>query len=61
QLLKSNIIDAKLVLLEDMNHVLKTVENDDLALNMATYTKPKLPLAPGLVSAIVDFIKTKRA
>jgi uncharacterized protein len=47
---------AKLVLVPDANHVLKTVTTDDLAANVATYGDPSLPLAPGIVDAIADFV-----
>ena len=47
---------ASLVLLPDVNHVLKTVKSADRAANLATYTDPVLPLAPGAASAIADFI-----
>ena len=38
---------AKLMLLPDVNHVLKTVTSDDKQANLKTYFDPKLPLAPG--------------
>jgi pimeloyl-ACP methyl ester carboxylesterase len=47
---------AKLVLLPDVNHVLKSVTIDDKAANLRTYFDPKLPLAPGVVDNIADFI-----
>jgi alpha-beta hydrolase superfamily lysophospholipase len=47
---------AVLVLLPDTNHVLKSVGSDDLRANMATYSDPNLPLAPGVVGAIADFL-----
>ncbi len=50
--------DAKLAIIENMNHVLK--ESDaDVQKNMATYRNPDLPLKAGLVDGIVDFIKAK--
>jgi pimeloyl-ACP methyl ester carboxylesterase len=48
---------AKLVLLAEVNHVLKAVSSDDRAANMATYADPSRPLAPGVVEAIADFIR----
>jgi pimeloyl-ACP methyl ester carboxylesterase len=48
---------AKLVLLPQMNHVLKDVESDDHAANLATYADPSLPVDPGLVAAIAAFVK----
>jgi pimeloyl-ACP methyl ester carboxylesterase len=47
--------DAELVLVEDMNHVLKEVpEGED---PLASYGDPTLPLADGLVHAIVGFVR----
>lgn len=48
---------AKLVLLPAMNHVLKAVATDDRGANVASYADPALPLAPGLVEAMVAFIR----
>lgn len=47
---------AKLVLLDDTNHVLKTVTSDDRRANGATYANPRLPLAPGVVDAVAGFV-----
>jgi uncharacterized protein len=57
QRLKQAAPAAKLVLLPDTNHVLKTVTTDDRAANIATYTNPNLPLAPGVVDAVASFIE----
>jgi uncharacterized protein len=51
---------AKLVLLPDINHVLKTVTSDDRRPNLATYVNPDLPLAPGVIDPIVNFIMAAR-
>ena len=51
---------ARLVLLPAVNHVLKVVATDDRAANAATYGDPSLPLAPGVVEAIADFIAAAR-
>lgn len=48
---------AKKVLIEGMNHVLKSAPAEQNA-NFATYSNPSLPLAPGLLQSIVDFIKS---
>lgn len=50
--------DCKVAIIEGMNHVLKTAPADRGA-NIATYSKPELPLAPGLVDALVKFIRKK--
>jgi uncharacterized protein len=47
---------AKLVLLPDTNHVLKVVTSPIRAANMAAYSDPNLPLAPGVIDEIAGFI-----
>ena len=59
QLLKKANPAATLVLLPDMNHVLKSVTSDDVRANIATYGNASLPLAPGVVEAIADFLTRK--
>jgi uncharacterized protein len=56
RLLKAADANAKLVLLPDVNHVLKTVTSDNRNYNLKTYFDPKFPIAPGVVVAIADFI-----
>ena len=56
RLLKDSDARAKLVLLPDVNHVLKTVDSDDRPANLKTYFDPKLPVATGVVEAIAEFI-----
>jgi len=48
--------DAKLLILENMNHILKESDSDQQK-NMATYTNPALPLKSGLTEEIISFIK----
>ena len=48
---------AKLVIVEGMNHVLKNAPTDPVA-NGATYADPTLPLADGLVAPSVVFLET---
>ncbi|MGH7028161.1 alpha/beta hydrolase [Brevundimonas sp.] len=50
---------ADLVVWDGVNHVLK-VAPADRAANVATYMDPALPLAPGLVEAVADFILKPR-
>lgn len=57
QALKAAAPSAKLVELPDTNHVLKEVPRNDSAANIATYADSNLPLAPGVVEAIEDFMK----
>jgi pimeloyl-ACP methyl ester carboxylesterase len=59
-ILKKATPDARLVLIRDMNHVFKVPAGPSRADNIRTYTNPTLPLAPGLASAVIDFVlKTK--
>jgi uncharacterized protein len=48
--------DGKLVILPGVNHILKNAPVDRAA-NIATYSDPSLPLAPGVVDAIADFMR----
>ncbi len=51
--------DATAVMLPQVNHVLKLVEGDAPAANLATYADPALPLAPGVVDALAAFVTGK--
>lgn len=57
--LKAARPDARLVVFDEMSHILKNAP-DDMAANIATYNQPGLPLTPGLVSVIADFAKKPR-
>lgn len=46
---------AKLVIIENMNHVLKNIEKD--ADNMKSYTTPDFPISTKLTTTVVAFIK----
>lgn len=50
--------DAKLQILEGMNHILRTSSAERDA-NLATYNNASLPLAEGFVKGIVEFIESK--
>jgi uncharacterized protein len=52
---------VKLVMLDDVNHVLKRAASDDRAANVATYLDPNLPLAPEVLEAIAGFISAHRS
>lgn len=56
QLLKEANPKAQLVIIENMNHVLKTIEGDD-ALNGQSYNNPSLPLHEKLIPLLSEFIK----
>ena len=47
---------AQLTILSNINHVLKSVNSEDRAANIATYADPSLPLGPGVADTIVNFI-----
>ncbi len=55
RLLKKAEPNAKLVLFDGVNHVLKSAPTDRAG-NIATYKDASLPLAPGVSDAIVAFI-----
>lgn len=59
-LLKAANPRAKLVLLPDVNHVLKQVSSDSRGANVATYSDPSLPLAPSVSDPIAQFILEAR-
>lgn len=47
---------SKYIEIENMNHVLKTIEGD-MQENIQSYTNPDLPINPELINAISNFIK----
>lgn len=47
--------DARLVMIKNMNHVLKTINKDED--NFKSYNSPDYPLSEELVTLITDFIK----
>jgi alpha-beta hydrolase superfamily lysophospholipase len=51
--------DAKLLIIDNMNHVMKEA-TADIQQNMATYKNPELPLKSGLVEDISNFVETKK-
>jgi len=48
--------EAKLVIIEDMNHVLKEVKGEGRAANLATYSDSSLPIHPELIEAVGSFV-----
>lgn len=52
--------NARLVLLPDVNHVLKRVTTDNTSENIATYGDAALPLAPDVARTISLFVKVPR-
>jgi len=58
QILKDALPSARLEIIKSMNHVLKTVSDDDLE-NAKTYNDTTLPLATELIPIIKDFIQNQ--
>ncbi|MBX2845285.1 MAG: alpha/beta fold hydrolase [Saprospiraceae bacterium] len=59
ELLKAAQPSAGLVMIEQMNHILKEVEaHTSFGENFATYSNPDLPLHKGLVPAIHNFVES---
>ena len=56
QKLKAAKPDAELVMVEEMNHVLKAAPIERSA-NLATYNDPSLPLADGLIGPLITFLE----
>jgi pimeloyl-ACP methyl ester carboxylesterase len=48
---------SSLYVVKDMNHVLKQCDTNDRMAQLATYSDPKLPIKPELISHIVEFIR----
>ncbi|CAG5078733.1 hypothetical protein CRYO30217_00753 [Parvicella tangerina] len=59
ELLGEELPEKHLVILDEMNHVLKKVSSDKSE-NKAAYNDPTLPLHPDLVFTIVSFLKELR-
>jgi fermentation-respiration switch protein FrsA (DUF1100 family) len=57
--LKTSQPSAALVLIEDMNHVLRHITTD--AEQLPSYSNPALPLAPELVPALLGFLEQELA
>ena len=47
---------SSLYIIKDMNHVLKQCDTMQQMAQLATYSKPELPIKPELVSHIVEFV-----
>jgi uncharacterized protein len=55
-LLAASNKNSKLVVIKDMNHVLKIVPEVDRKANLLTYAKPSLPISTELINNITTFI-----
>ena len=58
ELLQDAKPDAKLVLIENMNHVLKDAEVANRIAQLPVYMDPDLPLSAELIPAITDWVKS---
>lgn len=56
EMLKNAHPDAELVIVENMNHILRKIEGDDL-MNSKSYNEPGQPLHPELVDHLTAFIE----
>lgn len=56
KILKANKEEAKLMIVNKMNHILKDAP-EEIKGNLATYSDPTLPLSTELVEAITEFIQ----
>ncbi len=52
--------NATLAVIPGANHVLKLVKSDSRGENIAAYSDPSLPLAPGVVDALAGFVLAHR-
>lgn len=57
EILKEANPNAKLVILEDMNHIFRKIEGENLD-NTKAYNEPARPLHPELIPTLVDFVKS---
>lgn len=48
---------SKMMVIKDMNHILKEIKGDDFE-NKASYNQPNLPTSKVLIEAVNEFIKT---
>ncbi|SOC21492.1 hypothetical protein SAMN05877809_1173 [Rhodobacter sp. JA431] len=57
QILADSAQEATLFLVPHVNHVLKVVSSDQAQANIAAYSNPDLPIAKGVVDAVMQFIE----
>jgi len=57
EMLKSGKEEAKLVIIDNMNHIFREIESKDRLVNTKSYNEPDLPLHPELIPVITEFIK----
>ncbi|TBW28386.1 S9 family peptidase [Gramella sp. KN1008] len=49
--------EAKLVIIDNMNHIFRKIESEDRLKNTKSYNEPNLPLHPELIPVLTEFIK----
>jgi uncharacterized protein len=57
KLLKKANGAAEMLIIKNMNHVLKTIDSDNKGINIASYSNPTLLIEQELVDAIAEFVK----
>lgn len=50
--------EAELEILDNMNHVFRKVDSEDMLVNTKSYNEPEQPLHPELIPVLTEFIKT---
>lgn len=56
KVLNANAKNSQMLLIENMNHVLKIISGDRTA-NIQTYSNPTLPISPQIVDGIMQFVQ----
>lgn len=54
--LSASYPEADVKIIENMNHVFRSVESEDLLVNSKTYNEPLRPIHPELIPAIIQFL-----
>lgn len=57
EMLKNANEDARLVIIENMNHIFRKMESEDKLVNTKSYNEPNQPLHPDLIPVITEFVK----
>lgn len=57
EMLKNANEDARIVIIENMNHIFRKMESEDKLVNTKSYNEPNQPLHPDLIPVITEFVK----
>jgi len=49
--------NSELVIMDQMNHIFRKMENKDRLMNTKSYNEPNLPLHPELITTLTQFVK----